>query len=510
MPTEPLYFNGVNGSTGEYLLDPRTAEELTAEVRDAYKRQSEGERKELEPQRDSLAARAAAEGEATYGVSYGIDGGDLAQAGWGVIFPHDADPAVREALRPLFEHRRAQAGAAKAERFREFTGPDGWRPGESAADFGARHGIDTTQPADPDYGVPYYLLLVAPPGVVPYRFQYELDVQYAVGRLWFEAPDGTPDVGAFARYAARVVAAEAGAGTAPRRAVFFGVRNEGTREATQLSADYLIDPLFASTTEKNPTWAVESVPHPEAVKDRLRAYLGGADTPALLFTASHGVAFDRGDPRQLADQGALLCQNWPGRDVWGTKPIPPEFYFAAADVPDAADLRGLVAVHFACYSAGTPLLDDYPYARALAQKGGKAALAVNTRPEIADVPFLARLPQRLLSHPRGALAVVGHVERAWGCSFFLWQAARAQTQAFQGVVGQLLGGGTVGQATEFLNQKFAAASVPLTKNLEDLRYGKVIDEPFARRLASGWTAFNDAGGYVVLGDPAVRLAAGPA
>ena len=143
-------------------------------------------------------------------MTYGIDGGNLADAGWGVIFPHDIDPAVGEALRPLLERRRGQAGAIKPERFREFAGHLGYRSGEAAADFVARHGVAIDMPAAPDYGVPYYLLLVAPPTVVPYRFQYELDVQYAVGRVWFELPDGTPDVEAFDRYARRVVAAETG------------------------------------------------------------------------------------------------------------------------------------------------------------------------------------------------------------------------------------------------------------------------------------------------------------
>jgi hypothetical protein len=70
---------------------------------------------------------------------------------------------------------------------------------------------------------------------------------------------------------------------------------------------------------------------------------------------------------------------------------------------DSPALRGMLAFFFACYGAGTPRQDDF------------AHLATGAPVEIAPHGFLARLPQQLLK--RGALAVVGHVERAWGCSF---------------------------------------------------------------------------------------------
>jgi hypothetical protein len=500
MTTEALLFNGVNGTTGEYLTDSRTAEEVAYDIRDCERVQPLEQGNERH-QRD-LALRSERETEPDYQVAHGIAPSDLAQAGWGVIFTAGADVAIRDALAPLLDLRRRQAGAVNLKRYQEFSQHRGYRPGESKEDFLARHGAESGVQADPDSGVPYYLLLVGDPRAIPYRFQYELDVEYAVGRLHFDSREE------YRRYALSVVAVETGKAAIPRRAVFFGVRNEGLSEATQLSADYLIKPLAERLKADYPSWRVECEPHQQTTRTNLGAYLGGAETPAVLFTASHGMAFDKGDPRQRTDQGALLCQDWPGRDQW-RKPIPPDFYFAAADVPDKAGLLGLIAFHFACYGAGTPLLDDFPYANVLRQQGGLAANAVAVQPPIADEPFVARLPQRLLSHPRGgALAVIGHVERAWGCSFYQWQTAREQTGVFRNVLKSLLEGCPVGQATEYLNQRYAAVSVSLAAALQKVRYSRTIDEAFARSLTNLWTAFNDAGAYVVLGDPAVRLPPG--
>ena len=463
-------FNGIDGSTGAYLLPPMPAAQVAA--------MAQGFGPDDEQQQELDARRFGA--EPSYGVKEGVDPNDLAQSGWGVVFARGADPALKDALGELLAHRQGQAG----DRFRLYEGDAGYRPGETKDDFLTRHGAGPG-PADPDR-VPYYLLLVGDPEAIPWRVQYQLDVQYAVGRLHF------PALEAYASYARSVVAAETEGAARPRRAVFFGVRNEGDR-ATQLSADDLVRPLATELGARfgagEQPWAVELVEPAGATKTRLRTLLGGADTPTLLFTASHGVGFPATDRRQPTHQGALLCQDWPGPDF--PELVTPETWLAADDIGDDAHPLGLVAFHFACYGAGTPRLDDFPH---LAQASRQSM--------IARRGFVAPLPRRLLGHPKGgALAVVSHVERAWPSSI-RWGEAGPQIGAFRDTIHRLLDGHRVGSALEPLNARYAELSSDLNEVLERARFGQ---RPDARRLGEMWTSNNDARAYAVIGDPAVRL-----
>jgi hypothetical protein len=486
IPVQQLYFNGIDGDTGSYDLPPMSAEELMRVIRG-----------EMTPENlNELRFRVQQSTTGFLGVKEGINPTKMDEAGWGVIFPvySTSDPErdkkqkevdeIREALQPLLQLREKQAG----NRFKEWCQGRGkdFRVGvDSKNAYLARHGAGPG-PADPDK-VPYYLLIAGSPADIPYRFQSQLDVQYAVGRLHFETP------AEYAAYAASVVAVETIANKLPRRATFFGVANPDDR-ATELSTTKLIQPLAGTMQAGHPDWTVHLVAPDQATKATLASLLGGDETPSLLFTASHGMKFAKGSPRQLAHQGALLCQDWPGPLAWSGE-IKQDFYFAGDDLTGEADLLGLIAFFFACYGGGTPQYNEFV-------QHDQPGVSPAGRPEIAPYPFLAQLPVRMLGRPRGALAVVGHVERAWGYSFN-WEKAGAQTAVFESTLERLLRGHPIGSALEYFNERYAELSTVLSDELEEIGFGKVYD-PF--EMARMWTANNDARGYAIIGDPAVRLA----
>ncbi|HEY2291890.1 MAG TPA: hypothetical protein VGM86_14410 [Thermoanaerobaculia bacterium] len=419
---------------------------------------------------------------AHWGLPQGVDAQDPAQAGWAVVF-HESEPAaVRDALAPLVAHRERTLGHGKVKVLE-------YRSGEEWRSWLARHHAEPGSVLP--HRVPYYVLLAGGPERIPFDFQSLLSVEYAAGRLSFDSPDE------YRQYADSVIEYETGA-KAPngREAVFFGTRHDQD-PATEMSADDLVRPLAEGIPADGDEPAQPEVAAQRGfatrtllAADATRANLAevfsppaGTPPPALLFSATHGLGLPNGHPEQRAKQGALVCQDSlrPGGAVQG---------FSGDDLAADARVHGMVCFHFACFGAGTPERDDFLH------EPGKPP------PALAPGPFVARLPQRLLAHPGGgALAVLGHVERAWSYSI-QGASGRAQLLPFQNTLGAILEGWPVGHAVRDFRQRFAMLSAALGDLLERAGYGLPIPEG---ELETLWVERNDARNYAVLGDPAARL-----
>jgi hypothetical protein len=461
-----LTLNGIDGTTGEYLVRPMTATEA-ADI--ASGKPPDGLLKSWFRAIVSVLKRPK------LGLPMDVDPTNPGRAGWAVVFPAGAAPELKAAVQPLIDHRKKTVPPDRCKVLE-------YRPGEGMKKWLARHGI-APGTVDPKK-VPYYVTLVGGPTEIPFDFQYLLDVEYAVGRLAFDAPEQ------YRAYAEGVVAFEtATAVKNAKEVVYWGPRHAADR-STQMSADALVTPLVDGTPD-DPAVAVEKgyrarcFKAADATKARLLETLHGAQAPAVLFTASHGMGWPKDDARQRPAQGALLAQDWPGFGQVG-----PAHYLTAAEVEDGANVSGLVAFLFACYGAGTPAFDNF-----LTERGRGPV-------PIAPTPFVAALPQRLLSHPNGpALAAIGHVERAWGYSIKP-PGAGSQIGPFRDFLTRVLAGEPVGHATKSFSERYAVLSTELLSFLDD---SAAVTKPPPAELAACWSERNDAQNYVLLGDPAARL-----
>ena len=407
------------------------------------------------------------------------DPNDLKQAGWGIVLPENVPSEVMAALKPLLELRQQQAGSLYKEL-------GGYVPGRSSRDWLNSKGV-TWGVVDPKKGVPLYLLLVGGPKQIPFEFQYMLDSYWNVGRLDFDSPAD------YRAYAEAVVAYETGASVPTTKSSALWVTRNAADRPTGLLHNQVGVPLARGEDDhpalgREKGFQLTECLGEQATRANLESILSGAiptGRPALLFTGSHGVAFDAADPAaQREGQGALLSQAWEK----GTPPTPDQ-YLRAADLPADTSVHGMIHFLFACYGGGCPARDTY-------ERGADG----KPIPLMAD-PITARLPQRLLA--KGALAVLAHIDRAWAFSFQT-DRLKPQVQDFRSVMELLLAGNRIGQATDDFNRRWSVLAAELSMLVEEQEASGATAD-MATKLGNRWVARDDARNYLILGDPAVRL-----
>ncbi len=407
------------------------------------------------------------------------DEADLSQAGWGVIFSSNCDPAIRKALAPLLDLRRTQAAKRHEQLFREFAAETGYKAGESYLDFLEANDMGPGLP-DP-LRVPTYLLIVGDPETIPFEFQYGLAVQYCVGRIHFD------DIEGYKRYAATLVSSEKRRLKRRGRLSFFNTRHPGD-SAMEMAHKSLVSPLHEALPKRFSNWESSWLHGEQASKQALLSLFQGQNKPDFLFIASHGMQYASGREEQTTTQGAILCADWPG---FGT--ISSDHYCSASDLDDRVDLGGMIVLFFTAFSAGTPISDEY------------ARLDRREAALLAPQAFVSPLPKHLLGRA-GVSAVFGHVGTNFGYSF-LW-AAVPQIQTFEKAITALLSGNPVGLAHRYFSARYAelASQVPRQPDVGAEPVSKTSSIFKRRRIE---IAALDARNLILLGDPASRIPVDP-
>jgi hypothetical protein len=409
---------------------------------------------------------------------------DLMRQRWAVIAPAgEAGDRLIDAIAPLIDLRRREQGAVRVYRV-----PARMTLGEAAR---WKKRVFRTG-ADTEDELPRYQLIVGDLDEVPLAVQQTQATDGMVGRIAFD------DLHGYRAYADKVVRwADRPAVAAAGDAILHAVR-DGT-PATRRGCDALIAPAHEILARRRTTGdvayhALHLTGSERPSPDELWAV--PMERPAVLLSLSHGVGVPRSRARQRECQGALSFGSGgaiTGRDLVGRGFLPGGVWLAVA-----------------CFAAGTPEASDYRHWLDVLARTGHAGSEIG---RVLDTlaherPFIAALPKAALSDPGGPLAFIGHVDLAWAYSFFdLDDQPRRRPGRLVSVVQALLNRHRAGVAVRKLMRAFAEVNTELT-TMHDARArsGEAVIRDDARaRRAHLWMLRQDLAGYVLLGDPAVRL-----
>ena len=456
--------------SGQLLFPPATEEAFADSLEAALSHNAQG----LKRLTQATGAAVAFRGEVTRSV---LDAGDPRQAGWALLVAKK-DPRRQELIEVL-ERLAVHRGMSNPASPLEFGG-------EPEEEWGAwlQDNFFARQLAGDK--VPQYILMVGGPGVLPFKLQSLLDTVANVGRVDFDS------VAELGQYVDKLLRLEAAPEPSVRREVVLFGPDGGPQDPTYFSREYMIKPLSDYVGSALRFRATALTGH-EATKQKLVEALCGT-SPALVYTASHGLGL-AGETldRQKRYNGALCCQ--------AAGPLGAEDLFSADDVPaDEPFLEGSVFFQFACYGYGTPAQSDYTH------------WLQNVPGRCADEDFVAALPKRLLAHPRGPIAYVGHLDTAFLHGFAdqdepqVADRWHTRIQPFVHAVQSLLQVQPSGLAMEDMNKRFAVCNTLLTSTYDRLQRGTFSWTTEGRkRFVDSWIMRSDAQNYMVFGDPAARL-----
>jgi hypothetical protein len=413
---------------------------------------------------------------------------------WGLVVPkgHEGDRLL-EAISRLRAVREAQQGGKPCHVYRAPVGMDG-----PTASRWKRYEVWDTIESEEER--PRYLLVLGDLDQVSLATQQQFATDTCIGRLAF------PRIEDYDTYARKVLRWEEASALAAQARMLFYTSEDGT-DAVILGRRKLIEPCLAACGNALGNGAAEGGPLDiiGRKEDPLRQLMAQAAMaePALLLSLSHGLGRPKGGWGSAAHQ----------RELQGALKLPDGRHLSAADLRTGSFLPGGIWFMFACFSAGMPSESLYTdWMQRIPQLEPRVAGVLDMMPRAGEAPFTSALPQAVLANPEGPLAVMGHVDLAWTSSFS--EEGRDRSSRFSSVLKALLKGRRAGAAMRHLMTSFNDANMALTTleaQVVKTRRGRNVASmpPVTAARANVWMLRQDLSGFVLLGDPAVRLPLAP-
>ncbi|AUX48206.1 uncharacterized protein SOCE26_097370 [Sorangium cellulosum] len=415
-----------------------------------------------------------------------VDPDDLEEQRWGVIAPEGPrGDRLIALIQPLIDARREAQGGHPVMIFRV---PSQMSP-EQAARWRKQH-FDVNAELARD--LPRYQLILGDLHEVPLALQQYQSTDGFVGRLCFREDRE------YEAYVDKVLRWEKARAEAAGNVKFFTV-HDGTA-ATTMGYRSLTQPAIARLAKYE--IAAEDLGDQSAPSASELLEVVKRPEPTVLFTISHGAGAPRGGWKSEGDQ----------RDRQGAL----SFGFdklSGGDLGDHPFLPGGIWFMLACYGAGTPDVSAYRHwLERLKQSGqfsGPAHTVLAGLPPSGQRPFIARLPQAVLANPNGPLAVMAHIDLAWTYSFEERDTGKAvaRTSKFVDCVRATVEPHRIGSSFRELLKAALLTNAEIGTLYDKAESEGAAHAQDAARLGHLWMLRQDLTGYILLGDPAVRLPA---
>jgi hypothetical protein len=466
--SQQYFFNGIDPD-GNYLFEESSVEQIFKLAQGEFEKIPDDDQKRIQ----YLSKNKE---KAFYGFDAPLH--DLSEAGWGAIVHESLDEGILHEIEKLRAHRKIHSNIPDklCPEIIKLSGIPEYRK------FLAKRGVS------PGFGdvrkLPYYLLIVGGPELIPFRFQYELATEYAVGRIAFKTSEG------YQAYINQLIEYEAAASIPTEREIAFWGPANIEDQATSISSRFLVNPLYDNLDPQinfQKKMFIGNMPGWEASKNNLAKLLNRNKAPALLFTASHGLGHQIIDSEEkMLLQGALVTQDWEKG-----KSVTEDTLYSGEDLKNGANVHGMIHFAFACFGAGTPAQDDY-------ERDYSPPIL---HPYTSQYPFISHLASQELVH--GALAFIGHVDRTWAFSFI--GERQLHLEGFERAIRNMLLGKRawpIGHCLRDIYDKALHLSKSLLEDIHDMKFGRTFPP---RVIADKWVERNDARACALIGDPAVRL-----
>jgi hypothetical protein len=422
------------------------------------------------------------------------DPNSLPDQRWGVVVP---EGPLGDRLLALIEplcRLRAEEQGAPARVYRAPPGLDGVQ---------AARWKDTVLCNEDEFETeqPAYLLILGDFEHVSLELQQVLGSGGFAGRLAFSSEAG------YEAYVDKVLRWNRSPSPARRARTLLFTAHDGT-PATTVGYQALMAPSLRSLRKKQEEGSLSAelpaeLGEPAAWSVQQLLTQVASPHPSVLFTMSHGLGAPRRGWKSVEEQRARQ----------GAMSLGMEGTLEASALATTPFLPGGLWFFLACFGAGTPARSVYyPWLARLREAGeypGQLERLLAALPREGERPFVAALPQAALANPHGPLAVMGHVDMAWTYSFLdMGRSARDRPSRFLGLLSALVEGSRAGVGLSALLRSFNVANTELTTLYDQEEFarqagrGSPVDSV---ELAHLWMLRHDLAGYILLGDPAVRL-----